>query len=108
MLPAYTLALPENEVDGEGFLLLTDDDIFSMVKPFGARRKLIAKRNELAKDTREDFDESQPTEKDDNNSYLADDEIIWEDDGEFSHPQEDDAEFSLSQYQDNDNYGVYM
>jgi len=79
-----------------------------MIEPFGARRKLIAKRNELAKDPREDFDDSQPRDipEKDNNSYLADDEIIWEEDaGEFSQYQEDDAEFSLSQC--NDNYEVY-
>ena len=35
----------ENEVDGEGFLLLTDEDIGKMVKPLGIQRKLIAKRN---------------------------------------------------------------
>ena len=37
----------ENEVDGEGFLLLTDEDMADMVKPLGARRKLITKRNML-------------------------------------------------------------
>ena len=37
----------ENEVDGEGFLLLTDEDMGDMVKPLGARRKLITKRNTL-------------------------------------------------------------
>ena len=37
----------ENEVDGEGFLLLTDEDMGDMVKPLGARRKLITKRNML-------------------------------------------------------------
>ena len=37
----------ENEVDGEGFLLLTDEDIGDMVKPLGVRRKLITKRNML-------------------------------------------------------------
>ena len=34
-------------MDGEGFLLLTDEDIGDMVKPLGARRKLITKRNML-------------------------------------------------------------
>jgi len=34
-------------VDGEGFLLLTDEDISDMVKPLGAKRKLITKRNML-------------------------------------------------------------
>ena len=34
-------------MDGEGFLLLTDEDIGDMVKPLGARRKLITKRNIL-------------------------------------------------------------
>ena len=37
----------ENEVDGEVFLLLTDEDMGEMVKPLGARRKLITKRNML-------------------------------------------------------------
>ena len=36
-------------MDGEGFLLLTDGDITEMVKAMGARRKLIVKRNNLAR-----------------------------------------------------------
>ena len=32
-------------MDGEGFLLLTDEDIGKMVKPLGIKRKLIAKRD---------------------------------------------------------------
>ena len=32
-------------MDGEGFLLLTDEDIGDMIKPLGIRRKLITKRN---------------------------------------------------------------
>ena len=39
----------ENEVDGEGFLLLTDEDISEMVKPLGARRKLITKKTMLTR-----------------------------------------------------------
>ena len=38
----------ENEVDGEGFLLLTDGDMGEIVKPLGVRHKLITKRNMLA------------------------------------------------------------
>ena len=34
-------------MDGEVFLLLTDEDMGEMVKPLGARRKLITKRNML-------------------------------------------------------------
>lgn len=37
----------ENEVDGEGFLLLTDEDFCAMIKPLGARRKLISKQSHL-------------------------------------------------------------
>lgn len=36
-------------MDGEGFLLLTDSDMSEMIKPVGARRKLIVKRNYLTK-----------------------------------------------------------
>ena len=31
----------ENEVDGEGFLLLTEEDFCAMIKPLGSRTKLI-------------------------------------------------------------------
>ena len=51
----------ENEVDGESFLLLTDDDISQMIKPLGVRRKLISIRNALnsvISDMREDDDDS--------------------------------------------------
>ena len=34
----------ENEVNGEGFLLLTDDDIGQMVKAVAIKRKLINQR----------------------------------------------------------------
>ena len=82
-----------------------------MVKPIGARRKLIAKRNELKNSTLKQIPESASasgwqknnTETEsipsDNEGYQADgSEIVWED---------DDAEFSLSQYQDIDyNYEV--
>lgn len=34
-------------MDGEGFLLLSDEDIAQLVKPIGARRKLIAKRDSI-------------------------------------------------------------
>lgn len=37
----------ENEVDGEGFLLLEDSDISAMVKAIGTRRKLIDRSNRL-------------------------------------------------------------
>ena len=37
----------ENEVDGESFLLLTNEDMAEIIKPLGVRRKLIAKRNML-------------------------------------------------------------
>ncbi len=37
-------------MDGEGFLLLTDEDFMEMVKAVGTRRKLIAKRNILYKE----------------------------------------------------------
>ena len=36
--------LSENEVGREEYLQLTDDDIAEMVKPIGARRKLINMR----------------------------------------------------------------
>ena len=39
------ITFTENEVDGEGFLLLTDEDIGKMIKPLGIQRKLIAKRD---------------------------------------------------------------
>ena len=39
--------LLENEVDGEGFLLLTDEDISQIIQPLGTRRKLISMRNVL-------------------------------------------------------------
>lgn len=102
----------ENEIDRESFLLLTDGDIFDMVKPIGTRRRLIAKRDELKNSTLKEISrkvesgsangqqrtntdrESVPSE---NDCYHTDDEpgseIIWE----------DDVEFSLSQYQDVDN-----
>lgn len=35
----------ENEVDGEAFLLLTDEQIKGMVKAIGSQMKLIKKRN---------------------------------------------------------------
>ena len=37
----------ENEVDGEGFLLLTDEDMGDIVKSLGVKHKLITKRNML-------------------------------------------------------------
>ena len=37
----------ENEVDGEGFSHLIDEDMGDMVKPLEARHKLITKRNML-------------------------------------------------------------
>ena len=36
-------------MDGECFILLKDEDITSMVQPFGPRRKLIMKRDILRK-----------------------------------------------------------
>lgn len=41
------LALVENEVDGEAFLLLTDDQVKTLVKAIGAQMKLIKKRDDL-------------------------------------------------------------
>ncbi len=41
------LSLLENEVDGEAFLLLTDEQIKTLVKAIGAQMKLIKKRNNL-------------------------------------------------------------
>jgi len=35
----------DNEGDGEGFLLLTDEDIGDIVKPLGAMCKFITERN---------------------------------------------------------------
>ena len=37
----------DNEVDRKGFQLLTDDDIAEIIKPIGARRKLISLRDSL-------------------------------------------------------------
>lgn len=97
-------------------MLLTDVDIFDMVKPIGTRRKLIAKRDELKNSTLKEIsrkvesDSANGWQKDNNerepipsDSYHTDDEpgseIIWE----------DDVEFPLSQYQDIDNdYEVYI
>ena len=87
----------ENEIDRESFLLLTDADIFDMVKPIGTRRKLIAKRDELKNSTLKQIGwQKNDTEGESipsvNEGYQADDEpgpeIYWE----------DDEEFSLSQY----------
>lgn len=44
ILVLHAALLSENEVGREEFLLLTDDDIAIMVKPIGARRKLINMR----------------------------------------------------------------
>ena len=87
----------ENEIDRESFLLLTDANIFDMVKPIGTRRKLIAKRDELKNSTLKQIGwQKNDTEGESipsvNEGYQADDEpgpeIYWE----------DDEEFSLSQY----------
>ena len=37
----------ENEVDGEAFLLLSDEQIKSLIKPTGVQIKLIARRKSL-------------------------------------------------------------
>ena len=37
----------DNQVDGEGFLLLTDTDISEIIKAKGVMRKLVARRNQL-------------------------------------------------------------
>ena len=37
----------ENEVDGEAFLLLSDEQIKSLIKPMGVQIKLIARRKSL-------------------------------------------------------------
>ena len=53
--------IPENEVDGKSFLLLTDDDISQMIKPLGVRRKLISicnALNSVISDMHEDDDDS--------------------------------------------------
>ena len=105
----YCLCNVENEIDHESFMLLTDSDIFDIVKPIGTRRKLIAKRDELknskrisrkenselANEWQKNNTEKEPTPSD-NDCYHTDiddgpgSEIIWEDD------------FALSQYQDID------
>lgn len=44
---SFNMYILENEVDGEGFLMLTEEDFSTMIKPLGARRKLISKQNRL-------------------------------------------------------------
>lgn len=39
--------MPENEVDGEAFLLLKDDQIEHMIAAVGAQMKLMKKRDLL-------------------------------------------------------------
>ena len=39
----------ENDIDGEAFLLLKDEDIVELVPSIGARRKLIQKRDDIIK-----------------------------------------------------------
>lgn len=41
------LCIAENEVDGEAFLLLTDEQIRTLVKPLGSQMKLISKKNSI-------------------------------------------------------------
>ena len=43
------MSLPDNGVDGESFLLLTEADLAEMIKAVGIRRKLIVKLNALKK-----------------------------------------------------------
>jgi len=44
---ACTYIYTENEIDGEGFLLLTDEDIGQMVKQVAIRKKLIKQHQHL-------------------------------------------------------------
>ena len=48
---SYCVYLPENEVDGEAFLLLSDDQIKALVPPIGPQMKLIAKRSTYSSTT---------------------------------------------------------
>ena len=45
----HNIYFAENEIDGEAFLLLTDDQIKSIVRPIGAHMKLISKKKALQK-----------------------------------------------------------
>lgn len=42
-------------MDGEGFLLLSADDIATLVKPLGARRKLINKQGQIKTENQPQF-----------------------------------------------------
>ena len=37
----------DNEIDGEAFLLLSDEQIKSIVKPIGSQMKLISKKKSI-------------------------------------------------------------
>ena len=48
---ANIIIIIDNEIDGEAFLLQSDDDIKDLVPLYGPRAKLIKKRNEANKVT---------------------------------------------------------
>ena len=43
----YFLFISDNEIDGEAFLLLSDEQIKSIVKPIGSQMKLISKKKSI-------------------------------------------------------------
>lgn len=45
------VSLTENEIDGEAFLLLSNEDVKDLVKAVGPHAKLMKKRSQLMKQT---------------------------------------------------------